>query len=271
MPPKKSIKKTKEKNMSEKSFWPKWPNEKLFYVLLGILLVYAIVFMAFGIQAKYKEIDEIGKAPQERDVITIAGQGEVIGTPDIAVVNVGMVSEDTTVIKAQADNTGKMNALIAELKNMGIDASDLQTTDYTIYPKYEYSEGRSDIVGYQVSQSVRVKIRDLSKISAVLGAAGTAGANQVSGVQFSIDDPDSLKEQARLEALADAKTKAQNIAAALGVSLGKVVGFGEDTYTPVASKYYGFAEGLGGGSDVPQVEAGSLNITSNVSVTFEID
>lgn len=270
MPKKKSIKNIKEKNMSDKSFWPSWPNQKLFYVLLGILLFYTIVFVGFAIQAKYKEINEIGKAPSERDVITISGTGEAIGTPDIAVINVGMVSEGKTVVKAQTDNTTKMNGLIEALKKLGIDSVDLQTMDYSIYPKYEYSDGRSNIIGYQVSQSVKVKIRDLDKISSVLDAAGQAEANQVSGVQFSIDDPDILKEEARIEALIDAKTKAQNIAAALGVSLGQVVGFSEDTYSPISSKYYGLSEGLGGAGELPQVEAGSLDITSNVNVTFEI-
>lgn len=265
----KSTIKNNEKNM-EKSIWPDWPKNKLFFVLLAILMVYSVVYLAFAIEARIKENDQIGKAPHERDTITISGQGEALGAPDVAVVNVGMIAEGATVVAAQSDNTEKMNKLIQSFKEMGIDSKDLQTVDYTIYPKYDYNEGRSDIVGYRVSQSVEVTIRDLSKISLALSAAGEAGANQVSGVSFEIDDPDELKQQARLEALADAQNKAENIAAALGVDLGQVVGFSESTATPYAGRQ-AFAEGLGGAGEAPQIETGTLDITSNVTVTFEIN
>lgn len=266
--PSKINKKLTHKNMEYKSFWPKWPEQKMFYVLLGIILVYSIVFLAVGIQNELKKFEFIGRAPLERDTIIIDGQGKVIGTPDIAVVNVGMVTESTSVVSAQDANTKKMNTLIDELKKMGIDSKDLQTIDYNIWPKYEYKEGRSDIVGYTVNQSVQVKVRDTSKISLVLAAAGQAGANQVSGVSFSIDDPDQLKEQARIEALEDAKLKAINVAQALGVKLGNAINFSESTYYPSARTYY--AEGMGGAGEAPQVESGSLEITSNVTVTYEI-
>ncbi|MBU0649097.1 SIMPL domain-containing protein [Patescibacteria group bacterium] len=255
--------------MDNKSFWPKWPGQKMFYVLMGIVLVYAIVYLAVIIQNNLKEFEYIGLADRERDTISIEGEGKAIGTPDIATVNAGMVTEAKTVLEAQDANTEKMNSLIAEFKKMGLDSGDIQTVDYSIWPKYEYKEGASNIVGYTVSQSVQIKIRDTAKISLVLAAAGQAGANQVSGVQFGIDDPDGLKEEARLEALVDAKQKAQDLAQALGVSLGKVVGFSEYTYSPTTKGYLEY-DGLGGAGEAPQVETGSLEIDSNVTVIYEI-
>lgn len=252
------------------SIWPKWPEQKFFFVLVGIFMAYAIVWTATGIQNNLEEFSNIGKAPRDRDVIAIDGQGSVIGAPDVAVVNVGMVSEAAAVLDAQNSNTDKMNKLIEELKKMGIDSKDLQTVDYSIYPKYVYTEGRSDIVGYTVTQSVQVKIRDMEKISLVLAAVGKSGANQVSGVQFSIDDPDQLTEEARVEALADAETKAINIAKALGVNIVKVVGFTESSATPSPIAYSKMADGMGGGG-TPQIEAGTLDVVSNVTVTFEIE
>ncbi|MDD4994864.1 MAG: SIMPL domain-containing protein [Patescibacteria group bacterium] len=252
------------------TIWPKWPEQKLFFVLVGIFMAYAIIWTATGIQSNLEEFNNIGKAPRERDVIVIDGQGDVSGTPDIAVVDVGMVSEAAAVIDAQNSNTEKMNKLVSELKKMGIDSKDLQTANYSIYPKYNYSEGRSDIVGYTVNQSVEVKIRDMEKISLVLAAVGRSGANQVSGVQFGIDDSDQLNEEARIEALADAKTKAINIAKALGVNIVRVVGFTESSAMPSSIAYSKMAEDMGGG-DMPQIESGTLDVVSNVTVTFEIE
>lgn len=268
--PQKIINKNKNNNMNDKTFWPKWPQQKLFYVLVGIIMVYVIVFLAVAIQNDLKEFQFIGKAPQDRDTIIIDGQGKMIGTPDIARINVGMVTEADTVVDAQDANTEKMNKLITELKKMGIDSKDMQTVDYSIWPKYEYTEGRSNIVGYTVSQSVQIKIRDTEKISLALAAAGQAGANQVSGVSFDIDDPDALKEQARLEALQDAQDRAQNVVQALGVTLGNAVGFSESVYYPATRGYLDYAEGLGGAGDAPQIESGTMEITSDVTVTYEI-
>ena len=127
--------------------------------------------------------------------------------------------------------------------------------------------------GYQVSQSVTVKIRDLAKVGDILAAAGEGGANQVSGLSFSIDDPESLKQEARIKALENAKTKAEALASVAGVSLGKIVSFSESSMTPpVMYKSIDASLGMGGAAAVPSptVEAGSMDIVLDVTVSYEI-
>jgi hypothetical protein len=127
--------------------------------------------------------------------------------------------------------------------------------------------------GYTISQSVTVKIRDLTKISDVLAKAGESGANQVGGLNFTFDDPENLKVQARDKAIVNAKSKAETLANSLGIKLGRIVGFIEGGSAPYPITMYKSAEayGMGGGGAAPQVEAGSQDITSNVSITYEID
>jgi hypothetical protein len=262
-----------EQKTQHGGFWPKWSENKLFTVILTIILVYGIVWMAGQIRNDYKKFQYIGKA-EVRDTISIEGEGKVIGVPDVATVDVGIMTENKEVVKAQAENTNKMNALIAKIKGFGVDTKDIQTTNYSIYPQYDWPDGKQVLRAYQVSQSVRIKIRDLGKIGAILGAAGESGANQVSGVSFTIDDPEVLRQQAREKALDNAFNKVSALAKKAKVRLGKLVSFSE--YSPSEPYPYlmkGEALGIGGGGaapPTPSVETGSLEVKVNVAVTYEI-
>lgn len=254
------------------SFWPKWSENKLFTLLLAILLVYGIVWMAGQIRNDLKKFSYIGKA-EVRDTISVEGQGKVVGVPDIATVDIGVFTEDREVVTAQTVNTNKMNALIAKLRGFGIASADIQTTNYSISPQYNWPDGKQILRGYQINQNVRVKIRDLGKIGAILGAAGEVGANQVSGVNFTIDDPEALRQQAREKALDNAQAKARALAQKAGVRLGKLVSFSEYTpEQPYMRQSFGLETGLGGGAPAPtpSIESGSLEINVNISVSYEI-
>lgn len=252
-------------------FWPKWQENKLFASLLIIIFICGIVWLGGQIRNDNKEYRFVGKAPV-RDILTVDGTGKVVGVPDVAVVDAGILTEGKEVIKVQTENTNKMNNLIAKLKGFGVDSKDLQTTSYSIYPQYEWPDGRQVMRGYQVSQNVRVKIRDLGKIGAILGAVGEAGANQVSGVTFQIDDPEQLRSQAREKALTNAYQKASFLSKKAGIKLGKVVSYNEDNGG--IQPYYSYAKemGIGGGvaAPVPSVESGSLDVSVNVNVSYEI-
>ena len=116
-----------------------------------------------------------------------------------------------------------------------------------------------------------MKIRDLDKISDVLALAGPTGVNQVGGLSFTIDDPEELKQQAREEALKNAKTKAESLASIAGVRLGRLVSFSEDFYGAPVPVYRDFAAGQGyGGGGAPTVEPGSQDVIVNVTVTYEV-
>lgn len=243
----------------------------LLKLLAGILLVYLIIFIGALARNSVKKFNYIGKAERPQNTIAVSGDGKVIGQPDVAVVEVGFLTEKPDVASAQKENTEKMNKLLAEIKKLGVKEEDMQTVQYQIYPKYDYTDGKSVLVGYTVTQSVSLKIRDLTKISAVLAKVGEVGVNQVSGLNFTIDDPESLKAEAREKALANAKTKAQALAQSLGVNLARVVSFSESV--PVSPMDYRYApmmaEGLGGGG--PDIKSGSLEVKVNVSVIYEIE
>lgn len=260
--------------MSDGNFWPTWRSNRLFTLLLVLLMAYLITWLASLVWLNTLKADRVGRADESVHVITIEGTGKVTGTPNIATATLGLQTTKGEVTSAQRENTEKMNAFIDGLKQLGIAALDIQTIEYSIYPQYRYDDetGKSEIDAYTVSQSVQVKIRDLTKISAVLGAAGEAGLNQVSGVSFTIDDPETLRGEARTKALVQAREKANQLARSLGIRLGDVVSFSESGggFPPPYPPYYARELALGGGG-APAIEPGSLDVAVTVSVTYEIE
>lgn len=238
-------------------------------VLGGILLVYLIFYIGTLINNNLQKSKYIGMAPKQERTIQVAGYGKIVGSNDIAVTTIGYSNTSTDVATAQANNKKIMDAVLKDLKNMGIKEKDIQS-NYSVYPQYNYTNSGRKFGGYQVNHQMKIKIRNLSTVSNVLTLAGKYGANQVGGLNFTVDDNESLKSQARIKALADAKNKAQVIANYLGVSLGKAVSYNEyennKTYYPIAKT---MVEGLGGTS-APEVSTGSSNVEMNVNVIYEI-
>lgn len=239
-------------------------------VLLGILLVYLTCFLGTLIRNNMKKNFYIGKADRSERTILVGGFGKVTVSNDIAVTTIGHSNTDKDVAKAQADNKKVMDGVLAELKQLGAADKDLQS-DYSIYPDYNYTEQKGqELRGYRVASSVTVKIRDLSKIPAILGLAGKYGATEVSGLSFTIDDPENLKAEARAKAVADAQTKAAKLAAALGVRLGSLISYNEyegGGYQPPPMYKYGAETGGGGPAEVM---AGSRDVVMNVNLSYEI-
>ncbi|MFA5770985.1 MAG: SIMPL domain-containing protein [Patescibacteria group bacterium] len=246
-------------------------GKKFIKTLVGILLVYAIVFMGTAIRNNGKKYFYIGKADKMERTIVVSGYGKVNGNNDIAVTTIGYSNTDKDVAKAQMDNKKVMDQIMSELKTFGVVEKDLQS-NYTIFPDYNYTQQKGqELIGYKVTNQLSVKIRDLSKIPQILGLAGKYGATEVSGLSFTIDDPENLKMDARAKALGDAKSKAQYLSEKLGVRLGSVVSFNEyegsnDVYQ-MKVMAFGTAEG-GGGPE--SVASGSKDVVMNVSVTYEI-
>jgi len=249
-------------------------GKKIIMVILAVLLLYSIFYIAALSRNAVKNYDFIGKAPQNERSISITGYGKVTGRNDIAVTTIGFSNVDKEVGVAQAENKKVMDKVIAELQQIGIEDKDLQS-NYMIYPEYNYTQTKgAELKGYKVTHNITVKIRDLTKVNAVLNLAGKYGANEVSGLNFTIDDPENLKKEAREKALADAKEKAQILADKLGLKLGGVMYYSEyeasnDSYYP---RYAMGAEGGGlGGGFAPEVTAGgSKDVVMNVNITYEI-
>lgn len=240
--------------------------------IMVVVLIILSVYLVGLTRNSFKTYNYIGKSPEFQDRITISGTGKVAATPDVAVINVGVISESSTVARAQADNTNKMNNIIKAVKDdFDIDDDDIQTTQYRINPRYDYNEGRRDIVGYEVTQSLTIKVRDFDNVGAILTKAGDLGANSISGPNFTIDDPEVYRAQAREAAIEQAKNKAKVLAKQVGIKLGPIVNFSESS--GVVSPYYGesLAFGIGGDAKaIAQIEPGTEEVSVSVSISYEI-
>src|SRR6185503_8334325 len=180
-------------------------------ILLGL-------FLAVETVRGFMDLRYVGAGVAATNTISISGYGEAFGAPDIAQFSFTVSSQKATVADAQADATAKINAVTDYLKQQGIDAKDIQTTDYSIEPQYDYSNtvcaagiycppSQGTLKGYQVSQTTTVKVRDTTKAGDLLTGVGSKGATQVSGLSFTFDDPNKLQDDARANAINDAKQK----------------------------------------------------------------
>ena len=197
--------------------------------------------------------------------ITVVGTGEARGTPNQATVQLGVQTEAAVARDALAENTTKMNALIAKLKELGVAAKDIQTSNFNISPMI--GENGRTVTAYQVSNNVSVVIRDVAKAGDLLDDVVAAGANTVYGISFSIDNPQALQAQARDAAIADARTRAQAMAQAAGGSVGQVLSISETI--GAAPQPLMYRAEMAQDSAAP-IEAGEQALSAQVQITFEL-
>jgi len=158
--------------------------------------------------------------------ITVAGTGEAHGKPDFAQIQVGVVTEALTAAEALKKNNEAMSHLIVMIRKRGIDEKDFQTTQFNVSPRYKYDKAQQEppkIAGYQVTNEVRVKVRNLTKLGAFLDETVSLGANQVRGISFGVAEPAQLMDEARRKAIADAERRARVYAEAAGLKIGKPI------------------------------------------------
>jgi uncharacterized protein YggE len=199
--------------------------------------------------------------------ITVTGTAAVTRIPDVARVSVGVGVTKTTV-KAARESAGKsMAAIIAAIKALGIDEKDIKTSSIDLSPQYNTTGTR--IVGYRMSEQLQITVRDLDKAGDVVDTATAKGATEVNGMSFDVDDPTSAMDEARAAAIAQARTSAQKMAAAAGVSVGAVVSISESSVSSPGPYYYGAA--ARDAAALTPIERGSQDVQATVTVVFEID
>ncbi len=249
------------------------PN-KIVTIFIGVFLTLGSLYLAILSWNAIKAHDYIGVSEQQRHSIAITGEGKVSAVPDIAKIQLGYSAEKKTVADAQKDNSAKMNAINEKLKkDFGIDQKDIKTVSYNIYPQYDWSNNKQTLRGYQVSQSLEVKIRAMDQVSKILDVSGQIGLNQIGSLFFEVDDPEKIKQEAREIALEQAKLKAGKLADIAGVKLGKIISFSESgNYPATIVRDYAMKEayGIGGASSAPSVEAGSTDFVIVATVEYEI-
>ena len=252
------------------------------FAMLAVLILLAVFLTARTI-TELKGYRFIGGGVPVSNTVTVSGEGEVFAVPDIATFSLSVVEKKDTVAEAQETATQKINKVFDYLKGAGIEEKDIKTQNYSVYPQYEYRQevctplrcppGTQVLTGYEVNQTLSVKVRDTKKAGELLTGVGEFGISNVSGLDFTIDEEEALQQEARKKAIDDAKEKAEMLADDLGVILVRIVNFNESGEQPYPIYYDLALSGKGGSATparAPEVPVGENKIVSNVSITYEI-
>lgn len=252
-------------------------------VRISVIGVLAILALFLFVQTAASAMN-LGRAETPAtDTITVTGQGQAFMAPDIARVSFTVQNTADKVADAQAETTKQTNAAIEKVKAQGIDEKDIKTLYYNVSPQYDYTRcgagmvcpaSAPKIVGYQVSQSIQVTVRNLDKVSPLLSMLGGLEVQNVSGPDFTLDDPTAGYDAAREEAIEKAKAQAEKLSDQLGVRLGRIVNFNESS----GGYPYPIAYGMGGvmnmkldsAAAAPSIPAGENQYNASVSITYEI-
>jgi len=206
--------------------------------------------------------------------ISVSGEGRASAAPDMAVLGLGVSAKAATVKAANSRVQEAMGDLLDSLEDNGVEEKDIQTSQFSIYPEYDYRNGEQILTGYRVSHMVQVKVRDIDKAGEVIDDAVEAGGDllQVQSISFTIDDTTALRSEAREEAVADAQAKADELATLAGVTLGKPTYITESISTPYPQPYFerGGAYAMEE-APVTEISAGELEVVVSVHITYAIE
>jgi len=210
---------------------------------------------------------------RDRPQMSVTGIGEtkVAVEPDVAQITLGVqTGRQTTAPKAMEVLKASMDDTLAALRKAGIEDKDIQTSNLSLYPASDWVDGEQVPKGYEASQNVTVTVREIANVGSIISTATEAGVNQVSNVQFMVEDVAALRSQSRAEALARAREEAKKLAAELSRPLGDLIGFSEDI-SPYTMTSYGKGGGYGGGGgeEMP-VPAGQQEYTVRVYLTYRL-
>ncbi len=259
--------------------------------ILGIAIAFSVLLFVFAI-INFSIYYSKSIQPSSFRNFSVTGEGKEVAIPDVAEFTFDIITEGGKDIAGlQTENTDKTNKVIDFIKNQGIDSKDMKTQNYNLSPRYQnykcYPLGVAQpnslpipqpcppavIIGYTITQTVQVKIRDFSKIGDILSGVIQNGANSVSELSFTIDDPTAIQDKARTEAIKNAKEKAESISQAAGFKLGRLLSI-QEVGNPVPQPYF---EALGMGTaqsvktSTPTIEPGSQEITSDITLEYEIE
>jgi uncharacterized protein YggE len=261
-------------------------------VLRYILTLFAVMFIIAAVPA----VSRWGSSLAPARTLTVSAQGKTTATPDLAEISFSVVSQGASPDALNTDNNQKMSAVVTFVKSLGIASSDIATTEYDLSPNYTNTTvtvpqsagvaapgfaisvpvttmSSSSISGYTLTQTVQVKVRDFSNIAKLLGGLPSLGINQIGGVSFTFDKPETFLAIARADAITQAKAKAGEMSAEAGTSLGMVMSVQE--YGNVPEPYAmnmaaPMAEGAASKVVMPTIEPGTQDVTDQVTITYEL-
>jgi len=240
----------------------------VFLIALGVLAIAGIALTSILMAHKTDNDDRF----------SISGIGTVYAKADIANITIGFRTETLkTAADATKESVEKMNNIVASVKDLGVEEKDIKTSNYSLSPVYDWTEDDGRVLkGYEVYQSLDVKIRDLESIGDIISITTEKGANQVGSINFTIDDEYELKNRARELAIEKAKEKAEDIASQTGMKLGDIIDVYESSYTPRYDNYSNAKlemaadEAMRGAISSPSIETGQNEVEVEVTLTFEV-
>ena len=200
-------------------------------------------------------------------LITVTGHGMVAVAPDTAMIRIGVTSQGKTANEASAANAKQMTKVINTIEQSGIAKKDIQTSQLSLQPQYDSKNGANRLLGFQVTNRVTVRIRKIADLPSMLDKAISAGANEMSGIEFLVSGENKLLDQARADAIADAHRKAVLYAKAAGTKVGKVVAITEQGSSPPPRPFQTALRASGGA--VP-VAPGEQMLRATVTVSYEL-
>jgi len=212
-------------------------------------------------------------------VLTLSADGRSTRTPDLAVFSAGVTTQAKTAGAALSENADRMNAVITALKASGIAERDIQTSNLSVNPVYGQPRADSNgnvsgdpvIIGYQANNQVEVKQRKIGNYGKTIDTLVEAGANQVSGPSFQLDNPDAASDEARIDAMKKARARADLYARAAGLTVKRILTISEGGgYSPQPMIMYARAEKMMASGAPSPVAAGEVQVGANVTVTFEL-
>lgn len=239
---------------------------KKMYLVSGLMLL-AILLSACG--AAIAQTASPSSESQSTRTLTVTGNGKVFLTPDIANISIGVHAEGKDAAEAVSTNNAQTQKVIEELKGMGVEAKDIQTTNFSIYPRQEYdNNGNLTGITYVVDNTVYVTVRDLSKIGDLLNTVVQSGANSISGIEFDVADRVKALSDARKAAVDNAQAQAEELAQAAGVKLGPVQSITISSSAPIPLAQ-SRAAAAAPQAEVP-ISPGQLSLSVDVTVVYEI-
>lgn len=232
-----------------------------FAVMIVVAAVLAACNAAPGARAE-------DRAPPR--TMTVAGEGEASGVPDIAMLSLGVQTEGMTAAEALKKNAARMNAVVAKLKARGVADKDMQSRNLSVGPRYDYSNNGKPpkIVGYTAQNMLSVKLRNLDDAGSIIDDVVADGANSLGGISFTFDNPESLMNEARKAAIKDARARAQLYADAAGVALGPILQINEGVAAQPSPQTYVAARAMK--SEATPVQTGESTVTAHVTLVYEI-
>lgn len=254
-------------------------KDKLFKSLNMLAIMFSVLII-FACISLYKGWDNMSVG----NSIAVSGESKVYANPDIAVITFNLDEVKPTSKEAQAIVSAKMDKVKSALSALKIEDKDIKTDNYAVYPKYTYQycttsyvpcSTKEKLEGYEVSHSVTVKVRDVDSASKVLDALGGVGVNNITGPNFTVDDIDAMKAEARGKAIVNAKAKAKVLADQLGVSLGDIISYSDDNNTYMTDMYRSavpmvMKAEVGGMTNDISLPQGQNEIDAKVTITYKL-